>query len=118
MALGHFKQLLLAEKTKLEGELKGIGRRNPANPQDWEPVPPAGVETESDIVDSADITIGFENNAAIVADLETRYNEVVAALERLEKGAYGRCEVSGEPIEAARLEADPAARTCLKHLNQ
>ena len=69
------------------------------------------------MVDSADITIGFDTNAAIVADLETRYNEVLMALTRIDSGTYGVCDEGGEPIEMERLNADPAARTCLTHLS-
>ncbi len=36
--------------------------------------------------------------------------EVEAALERLRRGTYGRCEASGQPIPAARLRAVPWAR--------
>jgi RNA polymerase-binding transcription factor DksA len=116
MDTSGYKQKLGEEKAKLETELLKVGRKNPANPTDWEPVPPQS-ETEADPIDSADITIGFDTNAAIVADLENRYNDVVAALARLEQGSFGTCEVSGESIEEERLNADPAARTCLKHLN-
>jgi DnaK suppressor protein len=36
------------------------------------------------------------------------------AVERLEDGAYGRCEVCGEPIPAERLEILPAVTTCVR----
>ncbi|WUH89431.1 TraR/DksA C4-type zinc finger protein [Streptomyces sp. NBC_00433] len=36
------------------------------------------------------------------------------ALERLEEGGYGRCEVCGEPIPPERLEVLPAAATCVR----
>ncbi len=116
MNTSAFKEILEAEKIKLEGELKAIGRRNPANPSDWEPTPPQA-EPESDPIDIADISIGYDTNASIVADLEARFNDVNAALERMEKGSYGKCLVGGEDIEEKRLEADPAARTCIKHIN-
>ena len=35
------------------------------------------------------------------------------ALTRIEAGSYGRCEGCGKGIPAARLEALPAATTCL-----
>ena len=35
------------------------------------------------------------------------------ALTRIEAGSYGRCEGCGKDIPAARLEALPAATTCL-----
>ncbi len=40
--------------------------------------------------------------------------EADAALARLAAGRYGRCEVCGEPISPGRLEARPAARTCIR----
>lgn len=117
MKTAEYRGRLDEERVRLEAELATVGRKNPANPSDWEPVPPAGSEVEADPVDSADITIGYDTNAAIVADLENRYNDVLAALAKLEQGSFGVCEVGKENIEEERLNADPAARTCLKHLN-
>ena len=34
---------------------------------------------------------------------------------RLAAGTYGTCEVCGEPIDPARLEARPTATTCVRH---
>ncbi|WP_329172600.1 TraR/DksA family transcriptional regulator [Streptomyces sp. NBC_01477] len=36
------------------------------------------------------------------------------ALERLDRGGYGRCEVCGEPIPQERLDVLPAATTCVR----
>ena len=55
-------------------------------------------------------------NEAISSELEQRYQSVVAALERIENGTYGVCKVSGEPIETERLDANPAADTCMAHM--
>lgn len=41
--------------------------------------------------------------------------EVNIALDKIEKGTYGICEVSGKPIEENRLRAIPFARTCIEH---
>lgn len=114
----HFKNKLTEELNLLEKELKTVGRRNPSNPNDWEATPPRG---END--DSADKNIvadkieDYETNTAILKDLEIRFNEVKKALEKIEKGVYGICEITGEKIEEDRLEANPAARTCKSHLN-
>lgn len=110
-----FKQRLEEEKRKLEGELSSIGRRNPSNPDDWEAVPQATGQ-EADPNDAADLISGFEDNTGILKELETRYNEVLAALTRIEEGTYGVCSVGGEMIEEERLNADPAATTCKAHL--
>ncbi len=36
--------------------------------------------------------------------------EVLAAIRRIERGTYGICEITGEPIAAERLESLPWAR--------
>ncbi|MBU2103509.1 TraR/DksA family transcriptional regulator [Patescibacteria group bacterium] len=116
MNTDHFRDRLSEEKAKLETELLSIGRRNPENPNDWEALPQETGQ-EADRNDAADLISHYEDNTAILKDLEIRYNEVLAALARIEAGTYGTCSVTGEPIEEARLEADPAASTCKAHLN-
>lgn len=115
MKTEFFKQKLEEEKIKLESELGNIGQRNPVVANDWETAPEEkGIE--ADLVDQADIVVNRENTAAIFADLEARYDMVLDALVRIEKGMYGVCAVCSEKIEEARLEADPAATTCVEHL--
>lgn len=95
--------------------MSDLGRRNSAVPGDWEPVP-SETGTESDIIDQADVATNRDTTSAIFADLEARYDTVLAALARIEKGAYGLCEVCGSAVEEARLAADPTATTCIKDL--
>jgi DnaK suppressor protein len=45
-------------------------------------------------------------------DLEAELGDVAHALACLEDGRYGICEVCGEMIGEARLEARPATRMC------
>ena len=111
----HFKKKLESEKEKLESEMSSVGRRNPAVPGDWESVP-SEIGMESDLADQADVVMSRESNTAILADLEARYDNILEALKRIEKDKYGKCEVCSEKIEDARLEADPSATTCKKHL--
>ena len=114
----HFKEKLEAEKKLLEKELSEVGRRNPDNPRDWEAVPAdQETTTQADENLAADHIEGYEDNLAIVESLETRYTDVKDALEKLEKGNYGICEIGGEEIEIDRLEANPSARTCKEHMN-
>lgn len=60
-------------------------------------------------------TIAFERAqvSALAQQVEGHLAEVDAALQRLDDGTYGSCEVCGEPIAPARLEARPVARTCI-----
>jgi len=110
-----YKARLEEEKAKLEEELSTVGRRNPSNPDDWEATPQETGQ-EADPNDRGDVMEHFSENAAILTDLENRYNDVKAALERIAAGTYGTCEEGGEPIETERLDADPAARTCKAHI--
>lgn len=115
MRIVHFRKKLEAEKARLESEMGTVGRRNTAVPGDWEAVP-SETGTEADLADQADVVMNRESNIAILADLEARYDTILEALARIEKGIYGKCEVCGKKIEDARLEADPAATTCTKDL--
>lgn len=111
----HFQERLLGEKERLESEMGKIGRRNPRVPDDWEPAP-SDMGMASDLADRADVVMSRENTAAVLGDLEARYDTVLAALKRIDKNTYGKCEVCSRPIEEARLGADPAATTCIAHL--
>lgn len=113
----YFKDKLTKEKTLLEEELATVGKVNPNNPDDWDATP-GKIEVDSaDENEVADKMEELEENKAILQQLEPQLNEVKAALLRIEEGTYGTCEVSGEPIERERLEANPSARTSIKHMN-
>jgi RNA polymerase-binding transcription factor DksA len=60
-------------------------------------------------------TIAFERSqtAALVLQVQGHLAEIEAAIQRLEDGTYGTCERCGQPIAEARLEARPAASTCI-----
>jgi RNA polymerase-binding transcription factor DksA len=114
----HYKELLAVEKANLEKELATVGRKNPDNPADWEATEPKNDVDRADEDEVAEGIDEYENNAAILKQLETRLSEVDVALLQIEKGAYGTCKICGEKIEEDRLEANPAAQTCKLHMNE
>ncbi len=114
----YFKAKLEKELKTLETELKSVGHINPNNPADWEPSSGEVDINASDAADIADNIESYESNTAILKPLEKQYNDVKLALDKIKKGTYGICEVSGEPIEKERLEANPAARTSLAHMKE
>src|SRR3954451_23995379 len=61
--------------------------------------------------DSATDTFEREKDLGILDDLEVELAEIEAAIERIENGTYGIDEVTGQPIDPARLDAIPVART-------
>lgn len=63
-------------------------------------------------------TIAYERSqlSALIQAAQERLAGIEAATVRLQQGAYGTCDVCGQPIPAARLEARPTARTCVRHV--
>ncbi|MBI5126274.1 MAG: TraR/DksA C4-type zinc finger protein [Candidatus Taylorbacteria bacterium] len=112
----YFKDRLIKEKATLEEELKSVGRINPENPSDWEATVDDSDVDSADENEVADKMEELVEHKAILTQLEKQLGEVHNALERIEQGKYGICEVSGEEIERERLEANPSARTSIKHL--
>lgn len=112
----HFKQKLEEERALLETQLKTVARKNPANPADWELKGADIGVMGADPMDEASAYEVEEENANILNELEVRLEQVTNALARIEEGTYGLCKVSGEEIETERLEANPAADTCMEHL--
>ena len=112
----HFKSKLEKEEKLLEAELNKIGRRNPDNLSDWEATPTERDTSQADTNTVADSIEDYEENTAIVNTLENRYQDIKRALDKIKQGAYGLCEVGREEIKLERLEANPSARTCQKHM--
>ena len=111
-----FKKRLQGERDLVEKELSTVGRRNPQNPKDWEAVASGRGEAPPDPDERAEKIESFEENTAIVRQLEVRLSEIQGALARIEEGAYGKCKICGSHIETDRLEANPAAATCIAHM--
>lgn len=66
--------------------------------------------------DPADVgSANFERDQemSLTANLKEMLSQAEHALERLETGRYGLCEVCGEPIGKGRLQAFPRATMCL-----
>jgi DnaK suppressor protein len=83
---------------------------------DYDAVVAASLDTNADDEhDPEGATIAFERSqiGALVRQVRHHVAEVDAALDRVDAGTYGVCEVCGRDIGAPRLEALPAARVCI-----
>jgi RNA polymerase-binding transcription factor DksA len=109
------KEKLNAEKNVLLEQLRDMGKLNPENGE-WEAIPEEQVAPESDPNSLADRFEEFEERSSMIRVLEPRLNNILRALKGIDRDSYGKCEICKKDIEAARLEANPAARTCKKHL--
>ncbi len=110
------KEKLEKERDILLVELKDMGKLNPET-NEWEAVPEEMPYREVGQNDMADRFEDFEARSSMIRTLEPRLNNILKALKNLHKESFGRCETCKKDIEMARLEANPAARTCKKHLN-
>jgi RNA polymerase-binding transcription factor DksA len=84
----------------------------------WEQLTGLGIERDTfdeGFADSGQVTAERGEVEALVGTLRDTLNDIDAALAKFDEGTYGSCEVCGNPIAEARLEAMPAARTCVEH---
>jgi DnaK suppressor protein len=98
-----FAALLHAEQAGLQAQLTELGFADQGS----------GLSYDSNFADSSQVTAERGEASRLATELRETLDEVVAAIERLEAGSYGRCEACGKPISPARLEAMPATRFCI-----
>ncbi len=53
----------------------------------------------------------------VLDELANGLAEVQSALERIDAGSYGRCEMCGAQIDETTLESSPTSRLCSAHLS-
>jgi len=116
--IARYKKALEDESTKLKAELDRLGKHDPKNPENWDVVAPSLDIMNADENEVADRTEELHIDSIVLDELETRYRLVSHALQKIEAGTYGTCEVCGIPIGEDRLNANPAARTCKKHIQK
>jgi RNA polymerase-binding transcription factor DksA len=116
MNILHYKDLLLKEQEKLIEAMQTIGQLGQMGGDakgHWETHidPDVNKDTRED-----ELTLKYEEettNEGVLDTLEERLKEITDALARIDNGTYGVCQKCGKKIEEPRLEANPAATTCL-----
>ena len=109
------KDKLEKERDLLVGEMKDMGKLNPETGE-WEATPQVIDHSEPDQNDMADRFEDFEAKSSMIKSLEARLQNILKALKGINKESFGKCEICKKDIELARMDANPAARTCKKHL--
>lgn len=107
----EYKLKLETELKTITSELSGIANFNEVT-GDWEATPEAAAET-SDLNVTADTAEDSAERQAMTSDLETRFRNLSLALAKIDNSTFGICELCSQAIEEARLEVNPAARTCI-----
>lgn len=117
MDMKHYKTVLEKEKAATEEQLGQIAVFN-RETNKWEATPDQSMIGEIDENDAADRFEDFEERSSMVQTFQEQLTNINLALQKIENGTYGTCEVGNDhPIEKERLEANPAARTCKAHMN-
>jgi len=101
------KGKLLEKQQELQEEMALLKSEDPYMSQDRD-------IDNADALDEAMEEDAVKENIDIrLADLEKSLEQVQRALAKIEEGTYGICEVTGDPIDMARLEAYPEATTAV-----
>ena len=111
------KEKLEKERDILVEQMKDMGKMNPKTGE-WEATPEELGYKDTDQNDMADRFEGFESRSSMLPVLEARLKSILNALKSINKDTFGTCKICKKDIEMARLEANPAARTCKKHLEK
>ncbi|HUI48143.1 MAG TPA: TraR/DksA C4-type zinc finger protein [Acidimicrobiia bacterium] len=90
---------LTAERDRVLGELRALGVDRSSYDEGF--------------ADSGQVTAERGEVDALAGSLRETLLDIDSALAKLEAGTYGRCELCGEDIPEARLEAMPAAKLCI-----
>ncbi len=102
--LDAVRQRLEAELVDIEKELAELGAH---------PDGSVVVSFDEGFADAAQTTSERARMLSLIDGMRHRLDDVRAALHRVERGVYGRCERCGKDIYPERLEAVPTARLCI-----
>jgi len=102
----YFRGLLLAERVRLEEEREQVRAR--ALDMD-NALPEEGEGADEDTADLAAAIMDKEMDLSVEDEIEDLLSAVDHALQKIEDGSYGVCDMSGEPIPISRLELIPWA---------
>lgn len=102
---------LLEEKKKIISQLEEMTQEKTFNKDKvqvkWKEM---GNKDEDNAVEVAN----FQDSISLERNLEENLEKIEKALEKIDKGEYGKCEKCSRDIEEERLIAYPEATVCLK----
>lgn len=108
----EYRKLLVDEKERLLHAVGFLERENPGSISD-ELGELAEGGSDNHLGDTATALHDRELDEGLEEGARETLVEIDAALERIDAGTYGLCEVCGKPIGAERLAAIPWARLCI-----
>lgn len=105
------RRRLEEEKSHLEADVQAEGEAKQAYTAD---IADEDRSYGNHMADDASGTYEQERHATLQRSMASLLEEVNGALQRMDEGTYGTCEVCGKPIPIERLEALPHATRCIE----
>ena len=110
----EFRTLLEAERVRIQSAIQHLHDEHPGNMED-ETGEFGGRGTDNHLGDMASVTFDRELDQGLEEGAQQTLGQIDAALQRIEDGSYGLCEVCRTPIPADRLRAIPWTTRCIEH---
>ncbi|MCJ7812267.1 TraR/DksA family transcriptional regulator [bacterium] len=110
--LDSFKKLLLEKRGKLldeMGSMKNKERESSIKEEDGD-----NSSYSNHLADQGTDSITQEQNFMHIQRESSQLYDIDEALEKIESGQYGECEMCKKPIAKQRLEALPDVRLCIE----
>lgn len=107
----RIREHLLEETARIRAHLKDVERRTSRVSESDVASEAGGYEDHP--ADMASETYEREKDLALGDNLQDILGKIRVALEKMDEGTYGTCDVCGRRIGAARLEALPFATLCV-----
>ena len=114
--LTELKEKLEEQRASIEAELRKFAKKDKNLKDDWDtkfPKVDGGIGGQA-LEDAADQVEEYVNLLPVEHNMELRIQDINSALEKIEKGNYGKCEKCGKNIDKERLKVLPEARECGK----
>src|SRR3990167_8404659 len=108
--LETIRENLLDKKGQLKQEIEDLTGQSEPSDGEYQLTPPDYGSDEDE--NSAEVA-AFTTDLSVKGVLEASLRDVLAAIERLEAGAYGVCKYCGQPIDERRLLARPVSGSCV-----
>jgi YteA family regulatory protein len=108
----HFKQKLEQYGKNIENTIKTMNENRTVDQDSQYPTELSNYDNHPADTSTQLYMVGLNN--ALMIHQEDLLGEVRNALDKINKGTYGICEICGENINEERLEAIPYTRLCLE----
>ena len=109
----ELRRALVEERERLANAARYLQHKEPGSMEDELGEISGGGSGDNHLADMATVTYDRELDQGLEDGVQQAVEQIDAALERMDEGTYGVCEVCGNPIAPARLQAIPWTTRCI-----